>query len=113
MANFPNYSPVYPASKSSAPQMRTVKFGDGYEQRLTVGLHQNPKEWRLVFDVSDEDADIIETFLNERADDANSFGWVPPDSTTSYKWVCKNWDREMYDFQRSKINATFMQVFEP
>lgn len=113
MSTFPDYKPVYSANKSSSPKRRTVKFGDGYEQRLTFGLNQNPKEWRLTFDIFDEDADIIESFLNSRADDSQSFDWIPPDSVTSYKWVCETWDREMYDFQRSKISATFRQVFEP
>lgn len=113
MATFPSYKPVYSASKSSQPNIRTVQFGDGYAQRLTYGLNQNPKEWRLTFDVTDTDADTIEAFLNARAADAASFDWTPPDSTTTYKWICTDWSREMYEYQRSKINATFRQVFEP
>lgn len=93
--------------------MRTVQFGEGYAQRLTYGLNQNPKEWRLTFDVTDTDADVIEAFLNARAADAASFDWTPPDSATSYKWICPDWNREMYEFQRSRITTTFRQVFEP
>lgn len=113
MATFPNYNPVYSASKSSQPTIRTVQFGDGYAQRLTYGLNQNPKEWRLTFDVTDTDADTIEAFLNARAADAASFDWTPPDTNISYKWVCSDWNREMYEFQRSRITTTFRQVFEP
>ncbi len=113
MATFPSYRPVYPATKSSEPAVRTVKFGDGYEKRLLFGLNQNPKKWQLVFDLSDADADIVEAFLNDRAADSQSFDWTPPDSATSYKWVSEPWNREMYDFQRSKITVTFRQVFEP
>jgi phage-related protein len=113
MSTFPGYKPVYSANKSSSPKMRTVKFGDGYEHRVTFGLHQDPKEWRLTFDVTDSDASIIESFLNSRAADCQSFDWTPPDSESSYKWVCETWDKEMYDFDRSKINVTFRQVFEP
>ena len=112
MANFPSYNPVYTANKSSQPKISTVNFGDGYEQRLTFGLNQNPKEWTLTFDVTDADADIIEAFLDARAADAASFSWTPPNSATSYRWVCPNWNREIYEFQRSKINVTFRQVFE-
>lgn len=113
MATFPSYNPVYSANKRSEPKVRTVRFGDGYSQRLSYGLNQNPKEWSLTFDVTDTQADEIETFLNARAADAASFDWSPPDTNTSYKWVCPSWNREMYDFQRSKINVTFQQVFEP
>lgn len=113
MATFPAYKPVYSANKTSQPKTRRVQFGDGYEQRLLYGLNQDPKEWRLTFDVSDTDADVIETFLSARASDSASFDWTPPDSATSYKWVCPDWTREMYDNRRSKINVTFRQVFEP
>jgi phage-related protein len=113
MATFPSYDPVYSASKNSEPKTRTVQFGDGYQHRVTFGLNQNPKEWRLTFDVTDDDADIIEAFLDARAADAASFDWTPPDTSTSYKWICPSWNREMYEFQRSKITTTFRQVFEP
>ena len=76
MATFPSYKPTYSATKSSQPNVRTVQFGDGYQQRLTYGLNQNPKEWRLSFNVTDADADIIETFLNARAADNASFDWT-------------------------------------
>lgn len=113
MATFPSYRPLYPASKKSEPNVRSVQFGDGYQQRLTFGLNQNPKEWSLTFDVTDTEANEIETFLNARAVDAASFDWTPPDTSTSYKWICPSWDREMHEFQRSRITATFRQVFEP
>ncbi|NBW19084.1 MAG: hypothetical protein EBR82_65025 [Caulobacteraceae bacterium] len=113
MATFPSYNPSYSATKSSQPNVRTVQFGDGYQSRLTYGLNQNPKEWRLVFNVTDTDADIIEAFLDARAADNDSFEWTPPNTATAYKWICPSWGREMYDFQRSKIDVTFRQVFEP
>lgn len=113
MATFPDYQPTYSASKKSQPQVRVTKFGDGYEQRISMGLNIDPKEWSLTFDVTDEDADVIEAFLEARANDAENFSWTPPATETAYKWVCPNWDRELYEFQRSRINVTFRQVFEP
>lgn len=113
MATFPDYKPVYPATRSSEPVVRIAKFGDGYEHRLSFGLNQNPKKWQLTFDLSDEDADIVEAFLDARAADSESFDWTPPNSVISYKWISEPWNREMYDFQRSRITVTFRQVFEP
>jgi phage-related protein len=113
MATFPNYNPTYSATKSSQPKIRTTQFGDGYQQRVTFGLNQNPKEWRLSFNVTDDDADVIEAFLDARAADAASFTWTPPDEAVSYKWICPSWTRELFNFDRSKIDATFTQVFEP
>ena len=113
MTTFPSYKPVYTATKTSQPNVRTVQFGDGYQQRLAYGLNQNAKEWRLTFNVSDTDADTIEAFLNARAADNASFDWTPPDSTTSYKWICPSWSRELNEYKRSRVEVTFRQVFEP
>ena len=115
MATFPNYAPLFGAQKQSQPKVRSVEFGDGYQQRLMYGLpsQMNPKQWSLVFDVTDTAADEIEAFLDDRAEDAASFDWSPPDTTSVYKWVCRQWQREMYDHQRSRISVQFVQVFEP
>lgn len=113
MTTFPSYRPTYSATKKSEPRTRITRFGDGYEQRVNFGLNQNPKEWSLTFDVSDTDAAVIEAFLDARAADAASFSWTAPDGTSTAKWVCPSWTREFYEFQRSRISATFRQVFEP
>ena len=80
MATFPSIAPSYGAEKRSAPTVRRVQFGDGYEQRLRYGLNQNPKTWSLTWNnITETDADTIETFLDARADDGASFDWTPLD----------------------------------
>jgi phage-related protein len=89
-----------------------VQFGDGYSQRLVFGLNQNPKTWSLTWEVSETDADTIETFLDARGG-AESFDWTPPDTATSYKWICEQWNKTIPYLNRATITATFVQVFEP
>ena len=113
MATFPSITPTYNAQKRSQPNVRTVRFGDGYEQRLTFGLNQNPKVWSLTFEVSETDADTIETFLDARAIDNESFDWQPPGESTTYKWVCEDWSKSIPYLNRATIQATFREVFEP
>jgi phage-related protein len=115
MATFPSITPRYGAQKTSRPNTRTVQFGDGYQQRLLYGIpsHMNPKEWNLTWEVSETDADTIETFLNARAEDSASFDWTPLDETTSYKWICPEWSKSIPYLNRATITATFRQVFEP
>ena len=80
MATFPAITPAYGAEKRSAPVMRRVQFGDGYEQRLRYGLNQNPKTWSLTWNnITEANADTVEAFLDARAADGASFDWVPPD----------------------------------
>jgi phage-related protein len=113
MATFPSIAPTFGAQKQSAPRIRTAQFGDGYQQRVSFGINQNPKTWTLTFMVDDTDADTIENFLDARAADADAFDWTPPRETTSYKWTCMNWGRELMGDNFNSINATFQEVFEP
>ena len=114
MATFPAITASYGAQKTSRPKMRMTQFGDGYEQRTTFGLNQNPKEWSLTWqNITEANADTIEAFLDARAADGASFDWTPPDSATSYKWVCQQWDKTIPYTGRATITATFRQVFEP
>jgi len=113
MATFPAITPTYGAQKNNRPNVRTIQFGDGYQQRLTYGINQNPKSWSLTWEVSETDADTIETFLNNRAADNASFDWTPLDEATSYKWICPEWNKSVPYKNRATITATFQQVFEP
>ena len=113
MATFPSFDPQYSATKRSQPNLRVTQFGDGYQQRTTFGLNQDPKVWSLTFNVDDEDADEIETFLEARGLDGASFDWSPPYTTTTFKWICRSFNREMFDSDRSRITASFEEVFEP
>ena len=113
MATFPAITPTYGAQKSSAPNFRIARFGDGYEQRTTFGLNQNPKQWDLTWNVSEANADTIETFLDARAADAAPFEWTPLGESTAYKWVCEQWSKSIPYLNRATITATFRQVFEP
>ena len=116
MASFPTsatITPVYGLQKRSSPKIKKVSLGDGYEQRLTFGLNQNPKVFQLTFEVSETDADTIETFLDARADDNASFDFTPPGESSSSKFVCESWSKSIPFLNRATINATFRQVFEP
>ena len=109
MADFPSINPTYGAQKTSQPKIRQVQMGDGYVQRLTFGLNQDLKTWNLTFEVSETDADTIETFLEARGG-SEYFTWSPPDETTSYKWICLNWSKTIPYLNRATIQATFQQV---
>jgi len=115
MATFPSITPSYGAQKTNQPKTRTVQFGDGYEQRIAFGIpgHINPRQWSLTWNVSETDADTIETFLQARAEDSASFDWTPLDEVTSYKWVCSEWSKSIPYLNRATITATFREVFEP
>lgn len=113
MATFPSINPTYGLQKSSSPMVRKVQFGDGYEARLTYGINQNPKLFNLTFEVSETDADTIETFLDARAADNANFDFTPPGESSASKFVCEEWSKSIPYLNRATIQATFRQVFEP
>ena len=118
MATFPSIEPSYGFTKQQRPLKQVVKLGDGYEQRLTIGLNQNPFILTLAFNnITETDADTIETFLDARANDSDSFdfaeGFLPEETASNFKFVCENWSKSIPYNNRATIQATFRQVFEP
>ena len=116
MATFPSFTPTYVGfNKKSAPVKRLVRFADGYEHRVLFGLasHQNPKTFTVQFNESEQDADVIETFLDARANDSDSFDFTAPGESTAQKFVCEGWSKSIPYNNRATIQATFREVFEP
>ena len=115
MATFPSIAPKYGQQKRSKPLTRTVRFADGFEHRILFGLaeHQNPKIFNFTFEVSESDADTIETFLDARANDSASFTFTPPGEASASQFVCESWTKSIPYLNRARIQATFREVFEP
>ena len=111
MATF-TYTPSFSADLKEQPQVRRVQFGDGYEQRLTYGLHTQPKTWSLQFSNRDNtERDNILLFLRARGGQ-ESFDWTDPNGYSG-KWVCESWDTSQVSYNFNNISATFREVFEP
>ena len=115
MATFPSINPIYGVLKRSSPVKKVISFADGYEHRVTFGLaeHKNPKIYTLIFEVSETDSDTIETFLDARANNNESFDFTAPGESSSQKFVCDSWTKTITYLNRARINTTFREVFEP
>lgn len=105
------WTPSYSATQSSKPNVRTVKFGDGYEQRLRYGLRTDLKEWDLIFSNRDDtERAAILTFLTERGG-VEQFNWTTPHGATS-AFVCSEWSSEHASCNNNNITAKFRQVVD-
>tara|TARA_R100000329_G_scaffold132247_1_gene111770 strand:+ start:333 stop:683 length:351 start_codon:yes stop_codon:yes gene_type:complete len=116
MATFPSIEPSYGLRKNSAPNTRIIRFADGYEHRIQLGLseHKNPKQYNLTWNnLSETDSDTVEAFLDSRAEDRASFDYTPPNESSSSKFVCDKWQKIINFPNRATITATFREVFEP
>jgi|TARA_Y100000052_G_scaffold16306_1_gene15952 phage-related protein len=107
--------PSFPVKKSSQPNTRTIRFADGFEQRIFFGLasNQNPKTFTFVWkNITETESDTIETFLDDRALDNKAFTYQPHGESSTMTFVCETWSKDMNFPNRATINATFRQVFE-
>tara|TARA_Y100000361_G_C11134060_1_gene330734 strand:+ start:395 stop:739 length:345 start_codon:yes stop_codon:yes gene_type:complete len=113
MANFPTtVNPTYGTSKKSSPKIRIAEFGSGYSQRSTFGINQNLKVYQFNWrNISETDADEIETFLDARAGVEN-FDYTPAGELASKKFICRNWNKTIPYLNRASISATFEEVAE-
>ena len=106
-------TPDFGARRKSQPNVRVTKFGDGYEQRVAFGINTDPKTWDLRWTaLTNSNADKIEEFFEAR-NAVESFDWSPIDDSNTYKWVCRQWQREHQYADINTITATFEEVFEP
>lgn len=111
MATF-TYTPDFGANKKLTPRIKSISFGDGYEQRYNDGLNTNPQIWMLSFsNRTDTEAEAIDDFLAARGG-VESFDWTPYNESAG-KYVCKEWSKSLDSYNRNTIQATFVQVFEP
>tara|TARA_R100000030_G_C3162868_1_gene101250 strand:- start:36 stop:377 length:342 start_codon:yes stop_codon:yes gene_type:complete len=110
MATFPSIEPDFGSTENSNPRVRSVQLGDGYVQRLSFGLNTDLKVWNLSWtNISDTDASTIEDFLEARKG-SESFSWSPPDDSSTYKWICPEWQKQLTHGGVNKITAKFQEV---
>ena len=69
--------PSYCSAVTTKPNVNVSKYGDGYEQRVSIGLNSNPRQGQVTFSSRpNATADAIEAFLLAQGA-AESFDWVP------------------------------------
>ena len=85
MAVFPSIKPIYGEQITVKQDARTVKLGDGYEQRFINGLPANKRLLTIQakFELSQTDANTINTFLDARFDAGmEAFDYTPSNRST-------------------------------
>ena len=108
--------PSFSVRKKSKPKIRSVRFADGFEQRIFFGLaqHQNPKIFNFNWNnITETESDALELFLDARAEDGKSFTYQPLGEASSMKFKCEEWDKLMDRPGLVTLSATFTEVFEP
>ena len=110
---FPITNPKYNYTIIRQPNVKVVSFGDGFEQRLTEGLNQNPITLNLKFDLSQTDSTTAINFLNARITDGASFTFLVPNENVTKNFVCQSYPTSVPFLDRVVLTCTFREVFEP
>jgi len=101
---------TYDASRSVAPRVKVIKFGDGYEQRQGTGINRQPRKYSLVFKRISSEIDAIDSFLAIRGG-IESFNYTHPGHSIGV-FVCREWTRTDVARGVDSISATFEEVYE-
>ena len=113
-SNGSNFAPDFGLVKNNIPNTITIKLGDNYEHRATIGLNQNPKTFKLTFkNISEADADILTNFFDERAIDGENISYTVPTESASMKFVLDGAYTKTINFANiATVSVTFRQVFD-
>jgi phage-related protein len=109
--HLPDYTPVYPITKSVKPRQRKAKLPDwGTEQRATVGQNQTSPEWDVRWVLNPAQANTLDAFLAERAKQGEWFLWTPPGGTQG-RFRCEGWTKTLTYCVIREFQASFRQVY--
>tara|TARA_R100000278_G_scaffold98060_1_gene75058 strand:+ start:65 stop:415 length:351 start_codon:yes stop_codon:yes gene_type:complete len=116
MAVFPSIKPTYGEQITVKQDYITVKLGDGYQQRIVEGLPANKrlKTIQAKFEISQTDANTINTFLDAQFDAGmEAFDYTPSNATTALKVICIRRTETIPYLNRVNLSLTFEEVAEP
>lgn len=100
----------YAAPLTKKPNLREIKFGDGYAQTSPNGINHNPESWDLTFsNMTDIEAMQIVLFLDMMGG-YKSFAWVTP-SGRKLRFTCKVYGASPNAEDDNSVHATFEQTF--
>lgn len=105
---------------ATIPQVKTAKFGDGYEQRKIMGINTVKQTFNVTFNTRPNDEiDNLEAFFETKGGVSN-FLFTVPDSNDGtrtgeldIKVVCDSWTKTHNYGQFYSLSAKFRRVYEP
>ena len=107
------WTPSYASSVAHSPSVQAVKYGDGYEQRISDSLNTSLIGLTLSFDKRrKKEASAILHFLQVRGA-SESFLFSPPepyDPSKKRLFVCRSWNTNFKFFDNFAISANFFEV---
>ena len=113
LETFPDITPDYGTEPQEVvPQVARLAFGEGYSQRVGLGLNSIPEPWRLVWlDREALEKDTIVDFLKARGG-KEAFYWTPIGESVPRKYTCPKWKPVPLEGGIWTITASFTEEFD-
>ena len=95
------------------PRVRRIQFGDGYQQRVADGIHNNPQRWSVSYERQrGVDIETLEAFFTGLGG-VDAFQWTPPGESSPRAFVCASTDRDFDEYNAVQtLTCTFDESFE-
>ena len=109
----PNFiwTPSFNMSVTHDPKVKSIKFGDGYEQRMVDGINNDLIKISMTFDGRNtKEAMAILHFLESRSGKDFFFFTPPSPYNTRRKFVCKQFSSTLASQDVLNVSASFDQV---
>lgn len=93
------------ASMSCEPTVETAKFGDGYEQRVAIGINNKLRTWSVQFTYNQQEVlDLLES-----CGGVTSFTWTDPLGQNG-QYLCRKWRTSHIGSSLYSVSGDFEQV---
>lgn len=113
----PPIGPSFSTTQRTSPRVNEATFGDGYSQRVPMGLNSTPSTITAKWDVVDNAQALAIIAFFENQNGTEPFNYSFPWDTRSRLWVCQDWSLTPIDGGGDEliytINATLREVFDP
>lgn len=95
-------------NEKAEPKVKTIKLGDGYEQRQQDGINNDLRSYSVTLTVPIDEAPPIDAFLT-RHGAVKAFLWKEPNRNRLISVVCSSWSSKVMHTAKT-ITATFEEV---
>ena len=107
-----SWSPRVSSSGDTQPNVLSSQFGNGYSQRLPVGINNLAATWSVSFTGTETHLKPIQDFFI-RHKGANHFLWSPPMAGQGAFITAGGWQLQPHGGKKFTLSTTFQQVFNP
>jgi len=100
--------------RSVKPRVEVAQFGDGYSQRVAIGIHQKPIEIMLTWTtLMTAEKETLELFFNQHGK-GEAFYWKMPDEASPRKWYISaaGWEVTYVMYGIYNVSLNLVECFD-